>query len=98
MKRSFTDLDAIVPMISDDSSAITRELRIGCAAGAIPSFKCSTIMLKQQSCTQMTLTVREEISRGRAQGLQQAAVVVPGLPQQNSGTFPVMRIEHHHAV
>ena len=46
----------------------------------------------------MTLTAREEISRGRAQGLQQAAVVVPGLPQQNSGMFPVMRIEHHHAV
>ena len=46
----------------------------------------------------MTLAVREEISRGRAQGLQQAAVVLDDLPQQNIGTFPVMRTEHHHAV
>jgi hypothetical protein len=98
MKRSFTDLDAFMPMISDDLSAITRELRIGFAAGPIPSFKCYTIMLKQQSCTQMTLAAREEISRGQAQGLKQAAVGLPDLPQQNIGTFPVMRVEHHYAV
>ena len=99
MERSFTDFDAFVPMISDDSSAITRELRIGFAAGAILNFKCNTIMFKQQqSCTQMTLTVREEISRRRAPGLKQAAVVVPDLLRQNICTFPVMRKEHHHAV